>query len=83
MQNSGLNSNVDRKKFWEQLHREQTDLAISVALGSIQPVTAQVLIWRYRGFREISQLLHCSISTIRHHHSRGLFELQRFFAVRI
>lgn len=81
MQFSGLNTNKERRRFWESIAAEKKGL--EKALSAIGPVSAQVLIWHYTegySFREITQLLNRSISTVRNHHNRGIFELQRHFA---
>lgn len=82
MRSSGLNTNKQRRNYWLALAENYTAGEISTALSAIQPTCAQVLIWHYRegrSFSEIKDLIDRSISTVRNHHSRGMFELQRYF----
>ncbi len=82
MQFSGLNSNKQRREFWEELCRERTGQELSEALAAIDPTSAQVLKWHYtdgQSFEAITKLLNRSISTVRNHHNRGIFELQQYF----
>jgi RNA polymerase sigma factor (sigma-70 family) len=82
MQASGLNNMKARKEFWEHLTCEQSADDLARALAAIPPTSAQVLTWHYqegKTFKQIKELLNRSISTVRNHHSRGMFELQRYF----
>lgn len=82
MKHSGLNNNLQRKKYWEYLYREKTPPELQRALSAIHPTSAKVLLWHYRdghSFDAIRGLLGRSISIVRNHHNRGLFELQQYF----
>ena len=82
MQFSGLNSNKQRREFWEKVAGENENGWLEQALLAIDPTSAQVLTWHYidgYSFKEITDLLHRSISIVRNHHNRGIFELQQYF----
>ena len=82
MQNSGLNSNKQRKEFWQQLIHEEQAEELEKGLVSIHPDSARVLRWHYTdeySLQEIVTLLGRSISIVRNHHNRGIFELQQYF----
>jgi RNA polymerase sigma factor (sigma-70 family) len=82
MQHSGLNNNKDRRKFWESMADEKGDKTLQEALSKIDPTSAQVLTWHYidgYSFKEIAALLNRSISIVRNHHNRGMFELQQYY----
>lgn len=82
MQFSGLNSNKQRREFWEELCRERSGQELSEALAAIDPTGSQVLRWHYgegHSFAMIKEMLQRSISTVRNHHNRGIFELQQYF----
>lgn len=80
MQYSRLNTNQDRRDFWERLSGEQEGKLLEEALAAIDPVSARVLRWHYMegySLQEITRMLNRSISTVRNHHNRGIFELQQ------
>lgn len=82
MRQSRLNTNNDRRKFWESLTAEKDDFILKDALRMIDPVSAKVLTWHYTegySFQEITGLLQRSISTVRNYHNRGMFELQQYY----
>lgn len=82
MKKSGLNSNKKRKEFWQNLIRDEPVSELEKGLNSIDPTSAKVLRWHYtdgHSFRQIEELLNRSISIVRNHHNRGIFELQQYF----
>ena len=82
MRFSGLNTNRDRAAFWRRVRDEYGPDGLGKALDAIDPVSAKVLTWHYldgHSLHEITRKLNRSISTIRNHHSRGMFELQQYY----
>jgi len=82
MKSSGLNTNELRKAYWHSLVREESNIAFEQALAAIDQTSAQVLRWLYvdgYSFKEITVLLNRSISIVRNHHNRGMFQLQQYF----
>ncbi len=83
MRYSGLNTNKDRRAFWESLAGEKGEKDLQAALSQIDPTSARVLKWHYiegKSLKEITHLLNRSISIVRNHHNRGIFQLQQYLA---
>lgn len=81
MQFSGLNTNKDRRNFWEAIAVEKGRKVLEEGLSAIGPISAQVLRWHYvdgYSLQEITRMLNRSISTVRNYHNRGIFELQQY-----
>ena len=81
MRYSGLNTNKDRRAFWESLAGDKDGMTLSAALSAIDPTSARVLTWHYTegySLKEITTLLNRSISIVRNHHNRGIFQLQQY-----
>lgn len=82
MKRVSLNTNRQRKLFWQELLETALPDEIEQGLKSINPTSARVLKWRYlegHDFPAIVSLLGKSISIVRNHHNRGIFELQKYF----
>ena len=78
---SRLNNNKDRRRFWESLAAATNGAGLQRALASIDPTSAMVLRWYYtqgKSFTEITMLLNRSMSIVRNHHNRGIFQLQQY-----
>ncbi|OSZ77202.1 hypothetical protein CAP36_12370 [Chitinophagaceae bacterium IBVUCB2] len=77
--------NQKRRKFWQELVESLTPEEVEKALASINPVSAQVLKWHYYDCNKLSEivtLLNKSISIVRNHHNRGIFELRQYTSQR-
>ena len=77
----GTNQQI-RKAFWEHINTSYSQEQIQTALQSLKPDSAKILQLHYvseHPLREIAQKLSRSISYIRHHHNKGIFQLQNYF----
>lgn len=77
-----LNSNRERKAYWEELSLRYTEDEVQKALASLEPTTRKVLLLYYAesySFKEICTMIQRSISIVRNHHNRGFFQLYRYF----
>jgi DNA-directed RNA polymerase specialized sigma24 family protein len=82
MERSILNTNKQRESFWQELVHKTSSEEFRNGLSAIDPISARVLKWHYMegySLQEIVQLLGKSISIVRNHHNRGIFELQKYF----
>lgn len=75
-------SNKDRRKYWEHMISNYSQKEIQEAFATLKPDTARVLDLHYRSnypLKEIGTYMNRSISVIRNHHNRGIFQLHRYF----
>ncbi len=82
MQKFAINTNKQRKAFWEELTKQIPSAELEKALATIDPTDARVLRWHYMDghrFPQIVTLLNRSISIVRNHHNRGIYYLQEYF----
>lgn len=77
--------NQKRRKFWQELVNHFPPDEVEKTLSAIDPISAQVLKWHYNDCHKLSEivsLLNKSISIVRNHHNRGIFELRQYMAQR-
>lgn len=77
-----LNTYKERKKCWQEINARVQPDELEKGLSSLHPDTALVLRLHYQqeySLQEIVPLLGRSISIVRNHHNRGIFQLQQYF----
>jgi DNA-directed RNA polymerase specialized sigma24 family protein len=76
----GLNNYQRQTEYWRRMEQERS-MALKGALDLLRPEMAAVLklhYWEHKPFKDITSLISKSMSTVRHHHSRGIFLVFHF-----
>ena len=83
---SGLNTNKERREFWQKLSEEKGNAWLLEALSAIDANSNKVLRCHYfenQSLKSVTSLLHRSISTVRNYHNRGVFDIQQYYFTQI
>jgi len=77
-----LNNNEDRLKYWEEMLRDYSTQQVTAALKTLPPLTQEVLRLHYISHTPLTEIPHRinkSLTTVRTHHSRGIYKLWQYF----
>ena len=78
----GLNSNKERKAWWEAMHRRYTKQEIDAAMATLPPGMQQVIRLHYGqgvALQEITVMLQRNMTTIRTRQVMGIYRLWQYF----
>jgi DNA-directed RNA polymerase specialized sigma subunit len=77
-----FNTNKDREAYWIKMSAQYTGNEINNAVSSLKTEAQIVLSLHYgegKDFKIIAELMHVSISVIRHYHNRSIYKLYLHF----
>ena len=77
-----LNTNKERRVYWEEMNRTYSAEEIKIAMDVLKPDTQTVLRFHYienLSLQDIAKIIHKSMTVVRTHQVMGMYQLWKYF----